>query len=207
MTTNQVRDNHDLLKQARERYPDDEAINRRLSEIGVIPTNCRKAYPPRDPILPYTTQSSIMLMLCENCMSLALAARQLPMLREAKTPRPDTLYRWSTVGARSRSGKTIRLEVFKVGGTNCTSMEALERFVLRLNDVEHQNDDRSDFHTGEIQADGKFVPDTATITEQIPDGGHENASADHLTKDGAKKPKASWERQPQNPLSMTNWRL
>jgi hypothetical protein len=30
----------------------------------------------------------------------------------------------------------VRLEIWKVGGTNCTSMEALARFLDRLNDTE-----------------------------------------------------------------------
>ena len=30
----------------------------------------------------------------------------------------------------------MRLEIWKVGGTNCTSMEALVRFLDRLNDTE-----------------------------------------------------------------------
>lgn len=75
-------------------------------------------------------------LLEENCMSLARAAKRLPRVRGERPPHPSTLFRWATQGRRARSGKTVRLEVCKVGGTNCTSLEALERFVDRLNDVE-----------------------------------------------------------------------
>lgn len=38
-------------------------------------------------------------------------------------------------GRKSRSGSIIRLEIVRVGGTNCSSMEALPRFFDRLNDI------------------------------------------------------------------------
>jgi hypothetical protein len=72
----------------------------------------------------------------EDALSLAQAARKLPSLRGRKPPHPATLYRWATVGRRSRSGRLVRLEVELVGGTNCTSIQALSRFFDRLNDVE-----------------------------------------------------------------------
>ena len=73
--------------------------------------------------------------LQEKCFSLAQAARRLPKLRGEKPPHPATLFRWATAGRKSQGGKIVRLEVWKVGGTNCTSMEALARFLDRLNDV------------------------------------------------------------------------
>jgi hypothetical protein len=74
-------------------------------------------------------------LLQEHCLSLAQAARKLPTVRGAKPPHPATVYRWATAGRKARSGQTVRLEMFRVGGTNCTSMEALTRFFRRLNDV------------------------------------------------------------------------
>jgi len=75
-------------------------------------------------------------LLNENSFSLAQAARRLPKVRGQKTPHPSTLFRWAIQGRRSRSGRIIRLEIIRVGGTNCTSMEALNRFFDRLNDIE-----------------------------------------------------------------------
>jgi hypothetical protein len=75
-------------------------------------------------------------LLGEQALSLAKAARCLPSVRGKKTPHPSTLYRWATEGRKSRGGRIIRLEIVRVGGTNCTSMEALTRFFERLNDIE-----------------------------------------------------------------------
>ena len=75
-------------------------------------------------------------LLQEDCISLAKAARRLPRVRGSKPPHPSTLYRWATQGRRSRNRVRVRLEMIRVGGTNCTSIEALERFFDRLNDVE-----------------------------------------------------------------------
>jgi hypothetical protein len=69
-------------------------------------------------------------------LSLAQAARHLPAVRGGKTPHPATLFRWATAGRKSRSGVIVRLEMWRVGGTNCTSIEALLRFFDRLNDAE-----------------------------------------------------------------------
>ena len=74
-------------------------------------------------------------LLQETCLSLAQAARRLPKVRGAKPPHPATLYRWATAGRKASSGQIVRLEILRVGGTNCTSTEALTRFFCRLNDV------------------------------------------------------------------------
>lgn len=70
----------------------------------------------------------------EQTLSLAQAARRLPALRGGKSPHPATLFRWATAGRKGRNGTIIRLEIWRVGGTNCTSIEALLRFFDRLND-------------------------------------------------------------------------
>jgi hypothetical protein len=75
-------------------------------------------------------------ILDEEASSLVQAARRLPQIRRHKTPHPATLFRWATAGRKSRSGLIVRLEIWKVGGTNCTSKEALTRFLDRLNDTE-----------------------------------------------------------------------
>lgn len=72
----------------------------------------------------------------EQVLPLPKAARRLPVLRGAKSPHPFTLSRWASKGRKSAGGNTVYLETCKVGGTVCTSVEALRRFIDRLNDVE-----------------------------------------------------------------------
>jgi hypothetical protein len=71
----------------------------------------------------------------EEALSLAQAARRLPSVRKGKPPHPATLFRWATTGRKSRNGNVVRLEMWRVGGTNCTSLEALARFFDRLNET------------------------------------------------------------------------
>jgi hypothetical protein len=59
-------------------------------------------------------------------MPLALATGRVPLLR-GRHVAVSTLYRWSTVGLRG-----VRLETIQVGGTRCTSVQALRRFFERL---------------------------------------------------------------------------
>lgn len=73
-------------------------------------------------------------LLAEECMSFAQAARRLPPVRGTKRMAPSTLFRWATVGRLSLGGKRVYLETVRVGGTNCTSMQALARFFRALND-------------------------------------------------------------------------
>jgi hypothetical protein len=63
---------------------------------------------------------------------LAEAARQLPPLRRGKAVSASTVWRWATRGVRARNGVTVRLETIKIGGTCCTSDEALVRFFHAL---------------------------------------------------------------------------
>lgn len=79
-------------------------------------------------------------LLNEECMSIAKAARRLPRVRGSKTPHPSTLYRWAKQGRDSTNGMKVYLEIVRVGGTNCTSMEALSRFFERLNDDKKESE-------------------------------------------------------------------
>ena len=63
----------------------------------------------------------------EKVLSFKQAAELLPRRRRGKTPSPSTLYRWATTGLHG-----IRLETLCVGGSRCTSAEALQRFFERL---------------------------------------------------------------------------
>jgi hypothetical protein len=59
----------------------------------------------------------------EQVISLREACGLLPRRRAGKKPAIETLYRWSLRGCRG-----IKLETVQVGGTRCTSREALQRF-------------------------------------------------------------------------------
>jgi len=64
----------------------------------------------------------------EKLLSLTQAARTLDVVRrEGKRPNVATLYRWSTTGCRG-----VKLDTVQVGGTRCTSREALQRFFEAL---------------------------------------------------------------------------
>lgn len=63
----------------------------------------------------------------ETVVSLTEATQHLPRRRKGKRPNVATIYRWAQVGC-----KGVRLEIVQVGGTKCTSLEALQRFCDRL---------------------------------------------------------------------------
>lgn len=63
----------------------------------------------------------------ESILTLSQACDELPRRRRGQKTHVSTLYRWATVGCRG-----IRLETLQVGGTACTSREALQRFFERL---------------------------------------------------------------------------
>ncbi len=63
----------------------------------------------------------------ETLISLTQAAKALPARRGGKKPHVSCLYRWTTAGCRG-----VILESIQVGGTRCTSKEALARFFERL---------------------------------------------------------------------------
>jgi hypothetical protein len=59
----------------------------------------------------------------ETLMSLAAAAHSLPARRAGKPAHVSGIFRWTAVGL-----KGIVLESIQIGGTRCTSREALQRF-------------------------------------------------------------------------------
>lgn len=68
-------------------------------------------------------------LLSENLITLTEAASTLPRRRAGKPTHPSTLFRWASEGLRG-----VKLEIVQVGGTRCTSREALGRFFERLRD-------------------------------------------------------------------------
>jgi hypothetical protein len=65
--------------------------------------------------------------LTETVVPFAEAARRLPRLRGDRPVNPATLWRWASSGLRG-----VVLETCRVGGTRCTSLEALSRFFAAL---------------------------------------------------------------------------
>ena len=65
----------------------------------------------------------------ETVMTLGQATKHLPRRRQGKKPHTSTIYRWAMNGVQG-----VRLEVIRVGGTLCTSLEALQRFCERCTD-------------------------------------------------------------------------
>ena len=71
-------------------------------------------------------------MFSEKIVSLKEATRLLPKSPRNKKLNVSTIYRWALGGLRSKDGIVVRLESVKIGGTTCTSQEALQRFFDRL---------------------------------------------------------------------------
>jgi hypothetical protein len=69
----------------------------------------------------------------EEVLTFAQAAKILPRRRSGKKTHVCTLYRWATCGI-----KGIILETIKIGGTTCTSREALQRFFEALSEPRKQ---------------------------------------------------------------------
>ncbi len=69
-------------------------------------------------------------LLQEELLSLPDAAKSLPRRRGGRHVHPATVYSWTTRGCRS-----VVLESTQVGGTRCTSKEALARFFTRLTEA------------------------------------------------------------------------
>lgn len=68
----------------------------------------------------------------EEVLSLKQAAQRLPNISNEKKLHVSTIWRWTLGGKRCPDGSITRLETIKIGGTTCTSVEALQRFFDRL---------------------------------------------------------------------------
>lgn len=64
----------------------------------------------------------------EKIITFSEATKLLPRRRAGKNPHVSTLYRWAKRGIRGAT-----LETIQVGGTCCTSVEAIQRFFNALN--------------------------------------------------------------------------
>jgi hypothetical protein len=68
----------------------------------------------------------------ETVVSFSQATGRLPRSRTGKSIHISALYRWVQRGLRAYDGQVVRLETIKIGGTTCTSLEAMQRFFERL---------------------------------------------------------------------------
>lgn len=104
-----------------------------LKPLVVRRNHPRRAWSARMPtsILPVDSnelgESRMIDLTTETVLSFKDACKKLPKRRAGKRPHIATLYRWATRGLRG-----IQLEYIQIGGTMCTSMEALQRFFDRL---------------------------------------------------------------------------
>ena len=79
----------------------------------------------------------MLITIDENIITLADAAKELPRRRRGRKTHVSCIYRWSTVGCRG-----VVLETLQVGGTRCTSREALQRFFEQLSEPRQSADVR-----------------------------------------------------------------
>ena len=84
--------------------------------------------------------------LHEKLLSFGQAARLFPSLHggKGKTMHPSTLWRWTKIGCKSKTGKRVYLEAYRIGSTNVTSIERLQAFIARINDEGSENDGKKD---------------------------------------------------------------
>jgi hypothetical protein len=73
-------------------------------------------------------------LLEERLVSFAKAARRTPRRRQGRPVHSSTLWRWHRRGVKCGDGR-IFLEAVKLPSGMATSLEALQRFVDRLNEA------------------------------------------------------------------------
>jgi hypothetical protein len=68
----------------------------------------------------------------EVVIPLSQVGEHCPCRRAGKKVHPSTAHRWAVTGCAAEDGERVNLETIRVGGTTCTSVEALQRFFERL---------------------------------------------------------------------------
>jgi len=79
---------------------------------------------------------TLAISLAEQTVTLTNATKLLPARRGGRPVHASCLFRWAKHGLRG-----VRLETIRVGGTLCTSREALEGFFARLAELDGPNAD------------------------------------------------------------------
>lgn len=70
----------------------------------------------------------------EKVITAAEVGNHCPVRRAGKKIHSSTVIRWWKRGCKAEDGSRVYLEMIRVGGTLCTSVEALQRFFDRLSD-------------------------------------------------------------------------
>jgi Protein of unknown function (DUF1580) len=78
----------------------------------------------------YCGEKTMVDIATEQVFALAEIHKHVPKRRGGRKIHTATGYRWASRGLNG-----VRLEVVQVGGTKCTSLEALQRFFERLSAV------------------------------------------------------------------------
>lgn len=81
---------------------------------------------------PYFRGSIVISIHEEQLLTFGQAANWLPPTRRGNSLHPNTIWRWAKRGLKATDGRIVRLDTIKVGGTNCTSVEAMQRFFDEL---------------------------------------------------------------------------
>lgn len=68
----------------------------------------------------------------ERVLFFKQVADRLPRGKSGMPIHANTIWRWATKGLKGPNGEVVRLECGKIGGRNCTTEEALQRFFDRL---------------------------------------------------------------------------
>ena len=68
----------------------------------------------------------------ETVLTFSQAAKRLPRVHGARRISNATIGRWARAGLKAADGTIVRLEAVRLGGTACTSLEAMQRFFNRL---------------------------------------------------------------------------
>ena len=95
----------------------------------------------------------------ETLIALADVPALLPRRRGGKKPHVSCIYRWTTAGVRG-----VLLESVQVGGTRCTSKEALARFFHRLSSTRSESVESPAAHTRRTE---KAKKDAERFCEQM----------------------------------------
>jgi hypothetical protein len=66
----------------------------------------------------------------ETVVSLTEASKHVPSRRQGKKTAVSTIWRWAMKGIRG-----VKLETIMIGGTRCTSLQALQRFFEQVTEV------------------------------------------------------------------------
>ena len=97
----------------------------------------------------------------ETVFALSAAPRRAPRLRGGRPINTATFYRWASRGCRG-----VRLETIQIGGTKCTSQEALQRFFDRLSNHDRDSSMRTSDSTPHV-SNARKEREAKAVVEQL----------------------------------------